>query len=102
MPLKEELSVWRCLFGAVCLELSVRSCLFGAACLDVSVCLFGGRRKLKMRQATKRVQNTYATFADRSVFGSGTAPTLRFPNLYLKVFHPFRAFRAVCWSRGGR
>ena len=50
MPLKEELSVW--------------SCLFGAVCLDLSVCLFGGRQTLKMRQATKRVQNTYETTAD--------------------------------------
>ena len=42
MPLKEELSVWRCLFGAVCLDLSV-SCLFGAVCLELFVrsCLFG-------------------------------------------------------------
>ena len=62
-----EVPVWSCLFGlvcelsfgTVCLELFVWSCLFGAFCLDLSVCLFGGRLKLKMRQATKRAQNTY-------------------------------------------
>ena len=60
MPLKEELSVWRCLFGAVCLDLSVSclfgavclelfvgSCLFGAVCLDLSVCLFGVPQKIE-------------------------------------------------------
>ena len=65
-----ELSVWSSLFGAVCLELSAWSCLLGRVCLDLSVCPFGGGQKMQMRQATKRVQNTYETFVDRSLFGS--------------------------------
>ena len=74
MPLKEELPVWRCLRGAVCLELSVWSCLFGAVCVELSVwgCLFvcsEGTEELKVSQASKSVPHTYETFADRSLFG---------------------------------
>ena len=56
MPLKEELSVWSCLLGAVCLELSVWSCLFGAVCLDLSVCLFGVPQKIENEAGHKKLK----------------------------------------------
>ena len=93
----------RCLLGAlclgfsvvgVCLELSVSSCLFEAVCLGLSVRLFGGHRKLKMSQASKSVQNTYETFADRPLFGPRAPRTLL--RLQMALGGSLSAFGGVC------